>query len=215
MENELDEDLPKDALALLQSMEAELQKLEESTRDDVARVEEEARAAVARIESEARQQAQTLRDALEQQTRALRQRTSQGLKPMQDAYAREGKLDEALAIRAQIRALRPAPPARPQAAPNNMMGFTEKDLGKTFVFEVTGAIGVLWGTDVYTLDSSLAAAAIHAGVLRSGQRGVVRVTLVDTRGAPFTGSLRHELSSHAWSSYPLGYKVARGLTVAR
>ena len=39
-------------------------------------------------------------------------------------------------------------------------------LGKTYVFRVTGAVdgGAIWGTGTYTLDSSLAMAAVHAGV---------------------------------------------------
>jgi len=32
----------------------------------------------------------------------------------------------------------------------------------------------LWGSDIYTLDSTLGMAAVHAGVVKAGQTGVVK-----------------------------------------
>ncbi len=47
-------------------------------------------------------------------------------------------------------------------------------VGETFTFEVTGdAAASVWGTDIYTDDSNLAAAAVHAGVLEDGETGLV------------------------------------------
>jgi hypothetical protein len=81
-------------------------------------------------------------------------------------------------------------------------------VGKTFSFQVTGVPqrnfgGSLWGSDIYTLDSPLALAAVHAGVLRPGQTGAVRVTILGTQ-AQFQGSTRHGITSMpygAWSGY--------------
>ena len=40
----------------------------------------------------------------------------------------------------------------------------------TLVCEVTGSSqGTVWGTDLYTDDSSIPAAAVHAGVLKDGE----------------------------------------------
>src|SRR5262245_55895103 len=56
--------------------------------------------------------------------------------------------------------------------PGTLAGY-QAHIGKTLTFKVTGpplgaAIGNVFGTDVYTLDSSLAGAAVHAGVIRPG-----------------------------------------------
>src|SRR5262249_28279607 len=60
-----------------------------------------------------------------------------------------------------------------QPAPANVRHL-EKKVGEHFYFEVTGdPNGFLWGTDVYTSDSSPATAAVHAGILRAGEKGVV------------------------------------------
>ena len=47
--------------------------------------------------------------------------------------------------------------------------------------DVSGALS-LWGTDIYTLDSNVAAAAVHAGVIANGQTGIVAVVICDEIG---------------------------------
>ncbi|MFL5339386.1 MAG: LCCL domain-containing protein [Gemmataceae bacterium] len=82
-------------------------------------------------------------------------------------------------------------------------------IGKTFYFHVTGAPGgSLWGTDVYTTDSTLAAAAVHCGILKPGQTGVVKVTMMASPPA-FQGSTRHGLTSSGYGQYPAAYKVSK------
>src|SRR4029079_12426338 len=42
-------------------------------------------------------------------------------------------------------------------------------IGKSFVYRCTGnASGTIYGTDIYTSDSQVATAAVHAGVLKDG-----------------------------------------------
>jgi hypothetical protein len=92
--------------------------------------------------------------------------------------------------------------------PGSLMTYQDK-IGKTFWFRVTGAInGSLWGTDVYTADSSLAVAAVHADVLRMGQTGVVKVTMV---GSPqvFTGSTRNGVTSQPYGPFLAAFKVSK------
>jgi hypothetical protein len=75
----------------------------------------------------------------------------------------------------------------------------ESKIGQTFVIEATGDLrGSLWGTDIYTSDSNLGAACVHAGVLQPGETGVVRVTMM----APipvFPGSTRNGVTSATWT----------------
>ncbi|MGV3724183.1 MAG: LCCL domain-containing protein, partial [Actinomycetota bacterium] len=121
----------------------------------------------------------------------------------------EGKLDEALAIRARIRATRSGGlPVEP--APVSL-DFRSTDVGKSFLFDVTGSThGPLWGTDVYTCDSSLAKAVVHAGLLKKGERGVVRVTVLDTRDRDgFVGSRRNGVASEDWDEWDYGFQVSR------
>src|SRR5262245_32895159 len=82
--------------------------------------------------------------------------------------------------------------------------------GKTLVFRVTGAqpgaTGV-WGTGTYTVDSPLAAAAVHAGVLRPGQTGLVRVTVLGPMPT-YTASTQNGVTSSGYGTYP-GYRIER------
>ena len=48
----------------------------------------------------------------------------------------------------------------------------------TFIAMLGAAAGTLYGTDVYTLDSSLSAAVVHAGLAKAGQAVTVRVRII-------------------------------------
>jgi len=81
-------------------------------------------------------------------------------------------------------------------------------VGQTFVFNVVGAVnGTVYGTDTYTTDSLLAAAAVHAGVVKPGQKGVVKVKILGQVGA-FVGSTRNGVTSHNYQAYP-GYEIIK------
>ena len=81
-------------------------------------------------------------------------------------------------------------------------------IGKTYVFRVTGNAngGTLWGTGTYTLDSSLAMAAVHMGVLKAGQTGNVKVTLLPAM-AGFVGSTQNGITSNPYANYPGAYQI--------
>jgi len=80
-------------------------------------------------------------------------------------------------------------------------------IGKTFTFRVTGAAGgSLWGTEMYTLDSLLAAAAVHMGVLKIGQIGNVKVTILGP-SIGFVGSTQNGLMSSNYANYPGAYRI--------
>ena len=59
-------------------------------------------------------------------------------------------------------------------APTSMHGLCET-VGATYYFRVTGVTeGQLWGTDIYSGDSTIGAAAVHAGLLKPGKTDVLR-----------------------------------------
>jgi hypothetical protein len=116
---------------------------------------------------------------------------------------------------ADARSLRLLSVVEPEAEPKNVapdpgnLTSYQNQMGKTFVFRVTGAPnGSVWGTDVYTADSSLAVAAVHAGVLQPGQTGVVKVTMVPAPVA-YAGSTRHGITSAAYGNYPSAFRVSK------
>jgi hypothetical protein len=92
--------------------------------------------------------------------------------------------------------------------PGNLTGL-QGQVGKTFLFRVTGGLhGSIWGTRTYSSDSTLAVAAVHAGILRPGQTGVVRVTIVPSPPA-FQGSTQNGVTSAPYGPYQGAYRLGR------
>jgi hypothetical protein len=203
------DELPADARALIEDAEREITRLQADADTDVAEV----RAKADRDIDKARQKAdKAIDERRERAQKAVADRLRQlleALRPLQAAHVKEGRLDEALAIRERARQLRGRMHnARPD--PGNLTEYQPEDDGTEVEFEVTGSTdGTIWGTDVYTSDSRLATACVHAGVLRAGQRGIVRATIVDGLNVTFTGSHRHGVASHEYGSYPVAYRVRR------
>ena len=93
------------------------------------------------------------------------------------------------------------------AAPSNLVGYRNK-VGSVFQFAVTGASrGAVWGTDVYTDDSTVAVAAVHAGVLRSGETGTVTITILPGQSA-YAASTRNGVSAASWGAWAGSYSFA-------
>jgi len=67
--------------------------------------------------------------------------------------------------------------------------------------------GATWGTDLYTLDSGVCRAAIHAGVITDAG-GEAVVTIEPGRRA-FRGSSRHGIESSDYGNYPKSFRVDR------
>jgi hypothetical protein len=81
--------------------------------------------------------------------------------------------------------------------------------GQTLVFRVTGANeGPVWGTDTYTDDSSIAAAAVHAGLLRPGETGTIMVT-VQTGFQSYPASSRNGISSSDYGAWGRSFTILR------
>jgi hypothetical protein len=93
-------------------------------------------------------------------------------------------------------------------APPNMISLCDP-VGATYYFRVTGeASGVVWGTDVYTGDSVIAAAAVHAGLLKPGETTVIKVT-VEQPLPRYSGSARNGVTSLDYGAYGTAYRLAR------
>jgi hypothetical protein len=91
-------------------------------------------------------------------------------------------------------------------APARIQDLCDKP-GTTYYFRVTGASdGSLWGTDVYTGDSALNVAAVHAGAVKPGETAVVRVTVMRPLNH-YQGSVRNGVTSHDYQQYGTAYRV--------
>ena len=92
------------------------------------------------------------------------------------------------------------------ADPGTLVGFRGQN-GKSFLFEITGQnTGTVWGTGVYTDDSSLATAAVHAGIVKVGQKAVVKVTILPGE-QQYTGSDRNGIISIDWRDWLGSYRI--------
>jgi hypothetical protein len=81
--------------------------------------------------------------------------------------------------------------------------------GTTYYFRVTGITeAMVWGTGVYTGDSVLASAAVHAGVVKAGETAIVKVTVM-VPPSQFQGSVRHGVTSHDYGRFGTAYRVDR------
>jgi len=114
---------------------------------------------------------------------------------------------------AYVRSLRAVGTEDPQPInvlpdPGNLSNYRHM-IGQVMHFRVTGAAqGSLWGTDTYTSDSLLAAAAVHCGIVRPGQAGIVKVQIIQSPPG-FQGSTRNGLTSSDYGVYGGAYKVLR------
>ncbi len=100
-----------------------------------------------------------------------------------------------------------------QAAPINVSCTDSiKSLNKTatmdfsVVWPLNCTTGSVWGTDMYTTDSSICVAAVHAGVVKE-KGGPVRVKLAPGQGA-YSGSFRNGVTTSQWGSYQQSFKVS-------
>jgi hypothetical protein len=89
-------------------------------------------------------------------------------------------------------------------APANLVGYRNK-VGQTYQFTVTGAAnGAVWGNDIYTDDSTVARAAVHAGVVAVGETKTVTVTILGGQNS-YGASTRNGVASASWGAWPGSY----------
>jgi hypothetical protein len=93
-------------------------------------------------------------------------------------------------------------------APANMTEYRGQ-IGQTFRFRIIGSdAGSVWGgaDGIYTDDSNLAKAAVHAGILRVGQQGIVTVTMLAGQSA-YTGNIQNGITSTSYGAWQWSYKL--------
>lgn len=91
--------------------------------------------------------------------------------------------------------------------PGNLLSYRDVP-GGVYQFRVTGSSdGSIWGSNVYTDDSSLAKAAVHSGVLSDGQSGTIRVII--SSGLPsYVSSINNGINSSSFGEYSGSYSVS-------
>lgn len=106
------------------------------------------------------------------------------------------RLSHICSLQARIGSFQAVP--GPTKIADSMYNHRERD----FAFTLTGAQqgGSIWGSDIYTVDSFLPMAAVHAGKLQAGQTGVVRVRIV-APPTSFSSSTRNGVSSTYFGAY--------------
>ena len=81
-------------------------------------------------------------------------------------------------------------------------------VGATYYFRVTGeSAGPLWGTEVYTGDSAIAVAAVHAGVVKAGAASIVKIT-VEKPLPRYAASTQHGVTSHEFGQFGTAYRIS-------
>ena len=97
-----------------------------------------------------------------------------------------------------------------QNAPNNMKNYRGKN-GTVYTFKVTGRkSGNVWGgnNNIYTDDSDIATAAVHAGVVKVGQTATIKVKVMAGQSS-YTGSTRNGITSSNWGKYDGSYYISK------
>lgn len=161
------------------------------------------------VAADLQRHAEQVRRRAEAAIDARRQEAVRRLQAIQDQYTRAGKLDEAVAVRDLVRRLQEEA-LKPLDDPGSLASYRGRT-GEAFYFKVTGSTsGSIYGADVYSDDSSLATAAVHAGVLRAGRTGVVRVTILGPQNS-FAAATRQGVTSYAYGPYGGSYRVTAAI----
>ena len=109
-----------------------------------------------------------------------------------------------------------------QSPPNGECGATTHfeirrlHVGDQVTLQLTGrANGPVWGDFIYTLDSDLGTAAVHAGLLAVGETKPVKIWVVPPPDR-FGEATRNGIRSMKWGAFPAAFlmQVARGPQVA-
>jgi hypothetical protein len=186
-----DEELPPDAKKLVEETE--------KTSEDILKKAEDALKKAEAEHQKAQEEVKVRRDKLIAQ-----------LEELAKSLEKQGKTNQAKAVAEAAEEIKTGRIAGAQPDPGTMTNFRGMT-GKTFLFEVTGnaTAGTVWGTDIYTDDSSIAAAAVHAGILKAGEKGAIKVTVLDGEQG-YTGTTRNGVTTNNYGPWQGSYKLERG-----
>ncbi len=82
------------------------------------------------------------------------------------------------------------------------------DVGRTYKFQcpANGTASAIWGSDIYTADSSICTAAVHAGIIKIETGGTVTVEFRAGR-ATYGSTERNGITSNTFGEYPHSFVV--------
>jgi len=89
------------------------------------------------------------------------------------------------------------------------------EVGDQVTIQVTGrANGPLWGDFLYTLDSDIGTAAVHAGLLRVGETTPIKIWVVPSPNS-FGEASRNGVQSRKWGAFRAAFmmQAARGAAI--
>ena len=113
----------------------------------------------------------------------------------------------------------PAPPSSPATPPDNeeedevipilwntSAGQVKQDTGLVYKFECPkdGTPVAVWGSDIYTTDSSVCTAAVHAGKITLADGGEVTIEMRPGRSM-YGGTTRNGITTSTYGQYPNSY----------
>ena len=155
------------------------------------------------------------RKMLDPQLAAATDRAADLARQLQLAIAREDQLNREVTALQAARGILP----KRVADPEQQAGTTDEptpetlvqyrgSLGKTLSFNVVGSTTSkpVWGSNPYTADSNLSWAAVHAGVLKPGEAGLVRVTILPGLQS-YASSKQNGVVTSAWGTFSLSYRI--------
>lgn len=70
----------------------------------------------------------------------------------------------------------------------------------TYTFPAGGSENGVWGTDIYTDDSDIGTAAVHAGLITFAAGGTVTIRILDGQDS-YTGSTRNGVTTSDYGSW--------------
>jgi len=78
--------------------------------------------------------------------------------------------------------------------------------GKIYEIPIKGTTGgSVYGTDIYTDDSNIASAAVHAGKVKVGEKRIVKIKILGSQSS-FTSSTRNGITSISYGSWSGSYQ---------
>jgi hypothetical protein len=158
------------------------------------------------------------------------QRAAQKIAMEQDAARLAAKLAEQKAAAAPSSTPAPTPaaagaagvatvlaPAKPINWKDNAQAHSDRSMiGKTFTFSCApeaNPYANVWGTDLYTFDSSICLSAMHAGRITKDKGGIVSIQMMGPQPS-FAGSNRNGWPSTSFGPYANSYVFVATPTVA-
>ena len=168
---------------------------------------EDAKKVLAELEKDVKAiEGKVRKEVRDRQEKALKQ-----LQDLQDSYTKAAKLDEALAVRGVLKPLKDelqvlALGGSVLADPGTLTAHRGKT-DEVFYIRVTGSTdGQVWGSVVYTDDSPLATAAVHAGLVKKGETAILKVTILAGQ-AGYTGSTDNDVTTADYGDFDGSYKI--------